>query len=209
MNVLVACEFSGVVRDAFIRAGHDAWSADLLPGQGEFSNRHIQGDVLSLLYGRTRRSVTDPRPVTWDLMIAHPPCTFLCNSGVRWLYHQGSTERFEPRWLDMERGAAFFRKLLNARVPRIAVENPVMHKYATALIGVDFTQSIQPWQFGTGETKRTCLWLKNLPPLVPTDVVSGREPRVHHMSPGADRGLLRSITDPNIAAAMAAQWGIL
>lgn len=196
MRVLVACEFSGAVRDAFIRRGHDAWSCDLLEGLGDYKHSHIQGDVLKVLANRRRYG-------KWDLMIAHPPCTFLCNSGVRWLH-----ERPE-RWQQMDDGAEFFKILLEAKVPRIAVENPVMHKYAKARIGMEFTQSIQPWQFGHGETKRTCLWLKNLPPLRPTNIVSGRLPVVHFTSPGPDRGLLRSITYQGIADAMADQWGSL
>ena len=203
MRVLVACEFSGAVRDAFIRRGHDAISCDLLPSRSAYTGHaHIQGDVLDVL----RR----PRKYgKWDLMIAHPPCTYLCNSGVRWLYVKGTTARVVQRWADMEAGAAFFRALYDAKVPRVAVENPVMHRYAKEHVGVEFTQSIQPWQFGHGETKRTCLWLKNLPPLRPTNIVDGRKPVVHFTSPGPDRGLLRSITCQGIADAMADQWGSL
>ena len=203
MRVLVACEFSGVVRDAFLARGHDAWSCDLLPTASfEHSHRHIQGDVLKVLANRRRYG-------KWDLMIAHPPCTYLCNSGVRWLYHQGTTRIEAQRWADMEAGAAFFRALYDAKVPRVAVENPVMHGHAKEKVGVEFTQSIQPWQFGHGETKRTCLWLRGLPPLRPTNIVSGRAPVVHFTSPGPDRGLLRSITYRGIADAMADQWGSL
>lgn len=198
MRVLVACEFSGVVREAFRKAGHEAYSCDILPA-ADGSKHHFQEDVLKLL---RRRGL--PK---WDLMIAHPPCTYLCNSGVRWLY---DGDRFnEERWAAMQKGAAFFLSLLGAKVPRIAVENPVMHGHAKAIIAQEFGQSVQPWQFGHGEVKRTCFWLKNLPPLKPTNIVPGREARVHKMSPGENRGLLRSITYQGIADAMAAQWGVL
>lgn len=194
-NVLVACEFSGVVRDAFIRKGHSAISCDIIPG--EAGPPHYIGDVTELLnLGH------------WDLMIAHPPCTYLCNSGVRHMYIGGKKEngRCSDRWQKMLDGAAFFKQLLDAPIPRICIENPVMHGMAKQRIGTSQTQSIQPWQFGHGEVKRTCLWLKGLPPLVPTDVVQGREARVHRMSPGPDRGKLRSVTYTGIAEAMSEQW---
>ena len=188
MRVLVACEYSGIVRDAFTAAGHYAMSADLLPT--ESPGPHRQGDVVGLLDDG------------WDLMVAHPPCTYLTNSGVRWLH-----ERPE-RWARLDEGAAFFRALLNAPIPRIAVENPVPHRYAVERIGRTYDQTIQPWQFGHGETKRTCLWLKGLPPLAPTKVVSGREARVHLMPPGPDRQKERSRFFAGIAAAMAEQWTV-
>lgn len=187
MKVLVACEFSGTVRDAFARRGHNAWSCDLLPT--ESPGNHIQGDVLEILNDG------------WDLMIAHPPCTYLTNSGVRWLHSQ------EGRWRLMEEGALFFKRLLEADIPRKAIENPIMHKYAVEIIGRRQDQVIQPWQFGHGEIKATCLWLENLSPLVPTDIVIGREARVHKLPPSEDRWKLRSITYPGIAEAMAMQWG--
>lgn len=193
MRVLVGCEFSGVVRDAFRARGHNAWSCDIIPAEPD-SEYHLQGDVLSTL------------DLGWDLAIFHPPCTFLSNSGVRWLYNADGSNNSQ-RWADMRKGAEFFKRLLEADIPKIAVENPVMHKYAKQIIGQDFTQSIQPWQFGHPETKRTCLWLKNLSPLQPTDVVEGREGRIHKMPPSADRGKLRSITYQGIADAMAQQWG--
>lgn len=189
LRVLVACEYSGTVRDAFLAAGHDAMSCDLLPT--ESPGPHYVGDV---------RDVLDD---SWDLLIAHPPCTYLTNSGVRWLH-----ERPE-RWELMREGAEFFRLLLDAPIPRVAIENPVMHKYAGEIIGRPFSQSIQPWQFGHPETKRTCLWLRRLPPLVPTRVVHGREARVHRMPPGPDRWKERSRFYPGIARAMAEQWGRL
>jgi len=188
MKVLVACEFSGTVRDAFIRAGHEAVSCDLEPSESDFGP-HIQGDVRNLLHGE------------WDLMVAHPPCTYLANSGVRWLH-----ERPE-RMAAVRQGAELFRALLEAPIPRIAVENPIIHKYAVEIIGRRQDQVTQPWQHGHGETKAVCLWLKNLPPLEHTEIVEGRQPRVHYASPGPDRWKERSRFYPGIAAAMAEQWG--
>ena len=199
MKVLVACEFSGVVRDAFLKRGHDAWSCDLLPSETP-TNRHMTGDV---------RDILDDR---WDMLIvAHPPCTRLCNSGVRWLSKPPPGRTLEEMWEELDEGAALFSDLWNADIPFRCVENPVMHRYAKERI-VNYeppAQSVQPWQYGHGETKRTCFWLKNLPPLKPTDIVEGREPRVHHMSPGPDRWKHRSRFFPGIAAAMADQWGNL
>lgn len=186
MRVLVACEYSGTVRDAFAARGWDAWSCDLLPT--EVPGQHIVGDARELLKSN------------WDLLIAHPPCTRLCNSGVRWLHERNL-------WDDMREAAALFNAFLNAPAPHVAVENPVMHGHARKLIGrgPDFT--IQPWQFGHGEVKRTCFWTRNLPPLTPTDIVDGRDARVHRESPGKNRWKARSATLPGIAAAMADQWG--
>lgn len=191
MRVLVACEFSGIVRDAFLAKGHDAVSCDLLPT--ERSGPHIQGDVLEVIGGR------------WDMMIFHWPCTRLCNSGVRWLYGGRGNTRDASRWKAMERDAQMFRRLLDSEIPKIAGENPIPHRYAKEIMG-DYNQVIQPWQFGHGETKATCLWLKNLPHLKPTRIVSGRLPRVHHASPGPERWKERSRTFPGIAEAMATQW---
>lgn len=190
MRVLVACEFSGTVRDAFMAAGHEAMSCDLLPS--ETPGTHFTGDIFHLL---------EQHPGRWDLMIAHPPCTYLANSGVQWLHRQ------DGRWWKMVKGAEFFRRLLDADVPRIAIENPIMHKYSVKIIGRRQDQVIQPWQFGHGETKAVCLWLKNLPSLVPTDVVEGREAKVHRMAPGPERQKERSRFFPGIAKAMADQWG--
>lgn len=198
-RVLVACEFSGTVRDAFLRRGFDAWSCDLLPDE-RGSNRHIRDDVRQVLgWG-------------WDLLIvAHPPCTRLCNSGVRWLHVPPPGRTLDSMWRELDEGAALFSDLWNAPVERIAVENPVMHRHAKERIRgyVEPAQSIQPWQFGHGETKRTCLWLKNLPPLAPTKIVAGREARVHRMPPGPNRGHERSRFFRGIADAMASQWGDL
>lgn len=188
MRVLIACEFSGTVRDAFRARGHDAISADLLPSDAP--GPHYQGDARDILGDG------------WDLLIAHPPCTRLCNSGVRWL-----AER--DLWADMRDGAALFLAFLNAPVPRVAVENPVMHRYARDIIGrgPDFT--LQPWQFGDDYKKRTCFWTRGLPALSPTSNLDGStaRPEVHHASPGPDRWKLRSKTYPGIAAAIAEQWG--
>lgn len=187
MKVLVACEYSGTVRDAFIAKGHNAMSCDLL--ETDSPGPHYVGDVLPLL--------KEP----WDLVIAHPPCTRLCNSGVRWLAERNL-------WGDMQAGAEFFIACLNANSPRVAVENPVMHKYAREIIGrgPDFT--VQPWQFGDAAKKRTCFWVKGLPPLTPTSTMTAADarPDCHLASPGPDRWKIRSTTYKGIAEAMAAQW---
>lgn len=182
MRVLVACEFSGVVRRAFAALGHDAWSCDIDPAEDE-DFKHLQMDV---------REVLDDG---WDLMIAHPPCTYLAVSGARW---------FKDRRQEQEDALAFVRLLLDAPIEKIALENPVS-VISSRIRKPD--QIIQPWQFGHGETKKTCLWLKNLPKLEPTDVVDGRVNRIHRMPPGKNRGKERSRTYDGIAAAMAAQWG--
>ncbi len=190
MNVLVACEFSGVVRDAFRARGHNAWSCDLLDCE-DGSAFHLHGDV-SLWINRGPEIGHD-----WDLMIAHPPCTHLAVSGARW---------FKDKHQEQKAAIAFFLALCNAPIPRICVENPVSIM-STRYRKPD--QIIQPWQFGHGEVKATCLWLKNLPKLVPTDIVAGRKARVHRMPPGPDRWKERSRTLPGIGAAMAEQWGSL
>jgi hypothetical protein len=231
LQVLIACEFTGVVRDAFLDAGHDAWSCDLLPAETP-SNRHIMGDVRDVLTW-----------AKWDLlMVAHPPCTRLCNSGVRWLdeppgklsaehysdeeieayRHMNRKQRLAFMWEKLDEGAELFSDLWNADVPRIAIENPIMHKHAKGKIRnyEDFAQSVQPWQHGDFETKRTCLWLRNLPTLAPKyptlhDARRGLrladdampENRVHSASPGPDRWKERSRFFPGIARAMAEQWG--
>lgn len=180
MKVLVACEFSGVVRDAFAARGHDAWSCDLLPT--ETPGQHIVGDVRAILRDG------------WDLMIAHPPCTHLSVSGARW---------FAEKRDEQQAALDFFARLMLAPIPRIAVENPV--SVASSWIRKP-DQTVQPWQFGHGETKATCLWLKGLPPLKPTQVVEGREARVHRAPPGPNRWKERSRTYKGIAEAMADQW---
>lgn len=203
MRVLVACEFSGEVRRAFAARGHDAWSVDLLPSEVN-SGHHIVGDV----FAHCNHYGTPLLAWGWDLLVAFPPCTYLCNSGVRWLYKNG--QRHGPRWSRMIDAAAFFEKLLHYYdIPKIALENPIMHKHARELIIGCPSQIIQPWQFGHGETKATCLWLKSLPLLKPTNIVEGRAARVHRVSAslGADRWKERSRTLPGIAQAMAEQWG--
>jgi hypothetical protein len=186
VRVLVACEFSGIVRDAFIARGHDALSCDLLPT--ERPGPHYQGDVFDMI-NHPRYSWEG-----WDLMIAHPPCTHLAISGARW---------WKDKQAEQTEALDFVWRLMSADVPRIAIENPVS-LISTKIRKPD--QYIQPWMFGHGETKKTGLWLKNLPPLLPTDVVRGRTPRVHHMAPGPERWRERSRTLPGIAQAMAEQW---
>ena len=180
MKVLVACEFSGIVRDAFLEKGHEAVSCDLLPTENK--GPHYQGDVRDIIEDG------------WDMMIAHPPCTHLAVSGARW---------FKDKLEEQREALDFVRLLLNAPIEKIALENPI------SIISTRVckpTQIIQPWMFGHGETKATCLWLKNLPKLEPTDVVEGRENRVHRMAPSKDRWKNRSRTYTGIAKAMADQW---
>lgn len=182
MKVLVACEYSGAVSGAFRALGHTAYSCDLLPTEGD-PRWHIQGDVLNVL------------GEGWDLLIAHPPCTHLAVSGARW---------FKDKAEEQAKAIEFFMQLANADIPRVCVENPVCIM-SSRWRKPD--QIIQPWQFGHGETKATCLWLKNLPKLIPTNVVEGREHRVWKMPPGPDRWKERSRTFAGIAQAMAEQWG--
>ena len=180
MKILIACEFSGIVREAFVNKGHYAISCDLLPT--EKLGPHYEGDIYSVLDNG------------WDMMIAFPSCTHLCVSGARW---------FSEKQKEQKEAIEFFMYLANADIPKIAIENP---------IGIMSTkwrkpdQIIQPWQYGHGETKATCLWLKNLPLLKPTNIVEGRETRIHKMPPSKDRGKLRSLTYQGIADAMSSQW---
>ena len=184
MKVLVACEFSGIVREAFRQRGHDAWSCDLLPT--EIPGNHFEGDIQTLL-------AKEPK---WDLMIAHPPCTYLASYGARWWKdkkeEQGKAVAF-ARWL-------YFDSFIN----KVCLENPI-GRLSRAIRKPN--QIIQPWQFGHGETKATCLWLKNLPQLRPTDIVQGREARIHKEPPGPNRWKNRSRTFRGVALAMAQQWG--
>ena len=182
IKVLVACEYSGAVRNAFRAQGFDAWSCDLLPSE-DFSMFHFETDVKNVI------------SEGWDLMIAHPPCTHLAVSGARW---------FKEKKEEQEEALEFVRMLLDAPVKHIALENPISI-ISSRIRKPD--QIIQPWQFGHGETKATCLWLKNLPKLVPTNIVEGREARVHKMAPGPNRWKERSRTYQGIAEAMAKQWG--
>jgi hypothetical protein len=184
MRVLVGCEFSGVVRRAFRERGHDAWSCDLLPAE-DGSPHHYEWDVFeaAFLY-------------PWDLGIFHPPCTHLAVSGARW---------FKEKREEQAQAIDFVKKLAELPIPHIAIENPI------SVLSSKWRrpdQIIQPWMFGHGETKATCLWLKNLPPLKPTNIVEGREARVHKMPPSPDRWKERSRTYAGIADAMAEQWGL-
>lgn len=215
LRVLIACEFSGVVRQAFRALGHDAWSCDLLPaedgskfhmrvdGYGGFSNP-LDSPTLNLFH-----VLKDEMGEGWDLVIAHPPCTYLCNSGVRWLAPGGQLDYARHR--EMQAGCDFFAALYHAPVEHLAIENPVMHKYARNYLANTrsvpwHSQTFQPWQHGEPEVKRTCLWLRGLPLLLPSNVVEGRTARVHRASPGVDRWKERSRTLPGIAKAMALQW---
>ena len=189
MRVLVACEFSQVVCKAFRDRGHEAYSCDILPTEGN-PDWHIQDDVLKHLDDG------------WDLMIAHDPCTYQCNSGVRWLYERPG------RWELLRESCEFTKKLFAAKIPLKARENPIPHRYAVELLGIDYTQCVQPHWFGDKETKATCLWLFGLPKLVRTHwITEGIKDSVHQMPPRDDRGLARSRTFLGIARAMAAQWG--
>ena len=182
MRVLVGCEFSGAVREAFRKRGHDAWSCDLLDAEDE-SQFHIKGDLLQVLNN------------AWDLAVFHPPCTHLAVSGARW---------FKDKVNEQKEALEFVRILLNAPIKQIALENPISI-ISSRIRKPD--QIIQPYMFGHGETKATCFWLKNLPLLVPTNLVEGRQARVHRLPPSPDRWKERSRTYPGIAAAMAQQWG--
>ena len=196
MRVLIACEFSGVVREAFRSRGHDAWSCDILPALDN-SPYHYQCDVLDILDDE------------WDLMIAHPPCTYFTNSGVSWLHKD------PERWSKLDEAAVFFNALLDADIPKICIENPVPHKYALERIGGrKYTQLIHPYQFGHLEQKATCLWLKNLPPLKHTSDLRvqtkslpiQQKQRILWM--GDNKDGKRSITFNGFADAMASQWSI-
>lgn len=206
LRVLVACEFSGTVRNAFLAEGYDAWSCDLLPAENG-SNRHITGDARTVLNDG------------WDLLIvAHPPCTRLCNSGVRWLSTPPPGKTRDEMWAELDEGAALFSSFWNAPIDRIAIENPVMHRHAKERI-LDFqppAQTVQPWWFGEPFFKATGLYLRNLKALVPTDRLtpprSGTDEhkawsRVHRMPPGPHRARERSRFFAGIARAMARQWG--
>lgn len=183
MNILIACEYSGIVREEFNKLGHNAWSCDLL--ETDIPGNHIKGNVLEILNQ------------DWDIMIAHPPCTNLAVSGARW-FKDKKTEQIN----DIE----FVKKLMTAPIKRIAIENPISIISSKIRIA---DQTIQPWQYGHGETKATCLWLKNLPKLKPTNIVEGREQKIWKLPPSKNRWKLRSKTYPGIAKAMAEQWSKL
>lgn len=189
MRVLIACEFSQVVTKAFRARGHDAYSCDILPTEGN-PDWHFQDNILNHLNDRA------------DIVIAHTPCTYSCNSGVRWLFHDGL--KVEDRWQKMYEMIDLFKKIYyNPNWAKICMENPIPHKYAGL---PKYTQIIQPWQFGHGETKATCLWLRGLPKLQPTNIVPGREARIHKMPPSPNRGKERSRFYSGFAEAMASQW---
>ena len=186
LNVLVACEFSGIVRDEFIKLGHNAWSCDILPSESSLGP-HFQCDIKHVLFDKK-----------WDLIIAHPPCTDLSVSGARWFKEKQADGR-------QQRSIDFFMQFTKLEC-MWAIENPI------GIMSSHYRkpdQIIQPWQFGHGETKATCLWLNNLPKLISTDIVEGREQRIWRLPPSEDRGKLRSITYKGIAEAMAKQWGNL
>ena len=187
MNILVACEESGVVRDSFIQKGHHAVSCDLIPSSSGNDNPHIVDDALETI-----------RSQKWDMLIAFPPCTYLCSSGLHW------NKRRPERAILTDKAFEFFMAIANADCDRIAIENPI-GCVSTRWRKPD--QIVQPWMFGHGETKATCLWLKGLPKLTPTDLVEGREQRIWKMPPSKDRSKLRSKTYTGIALAMAEQWG--
>ena len=200
MRVLVACEYSGTVRDAFLARGHYAMSCDLLPCDSLNSGDHYQGNVADIL------------DQNWDLLIAHPPCTYLANSGVSWL------SRKPDRWAQLDDGAAFFKMFLDSPIKQKCIENPIMHKYAIERIGgIKQTQIVQPWMFGHMEQKATGLWLTGLPELQATNNVKAEmmllpkreRERLHYLPPSPNRWKLRSTTYAGIAAAMAEQWGKL
>ena len=198
MNILIACEESGTVRDSFIAKGHNAISCDILPTSSP--GPHLQGDVKEIL------------KMKWDLIIAHPPCTYLCNSGVCHLVKESKNSEVSTRWDMMRDAVDFFKEIQNAKCEKICIENPIPHKYG---LGKTYDQIIQPWMFGHKETKATCLWLKGLPRLKETNNVkeemlklSKKEiNRLHYLSPGPERAKLRSKTYQGIAEAMASQWG--
>lgn len=199
MKVLIACEYSGIVRDAFTRHGHDAISCDILPT--ESYGAHYCGDVRDMF------------SESWDLIVAHPPCTRLTNAGNRWYTDGPYVEQFTK---DREEAIAFFQLFQNLDCPRIAIENPQPSPYVTSRVG-KYTQKIQPWQFGRSETKGICLWLKGLPPLMPTlncypkmmSLPYKERAKVHSMAPDKDRAKKRSLFFPEVAEAMATQWGSL
>ena len=201
MKILVACEESQAVTIELRRLGHEAYSCDLQDCSGGYPEWHIKGDVLEQI------------TKGWDMMIAHPTCTYLTNSGVRWLWNKDGSKN-ELRWKQMRESAEFFNKLLNATIPLIAIENPIPHKYALELIGRKYDQCIQPYQFGHPESKATCFWLKGLPKLTPTNDVKNiwkslpknESQRIHFLPPGPERAKLRSKTFLGIAKAMAEQW---
>jgi len=210
MIVLVGCEESQTITKAFDKLGHIANSCDIQDCSGDRPDLHIKDSIFHVLH-------KPPYSFGLDLFIGNPPCTFIANSGVRWLISTKDKDGFKwdgklglfvnkYRWEQMEDGALFFRSLLHTNCDKICLENPIIHKYALKIIGVKQSQIIQPWQFGHGETKATCLWLKGLPKLTPSNIVDGREQKIWKMPPSPERAKLRSKTFTGIAEAMATQW---
>lgn len=226
MNVLVACEYSGVVRDAFIARGHYALSCDLLPTESPRGNKewfpcadgHLH-ELFTHQIGDVRDILDNPEEnPTWDLLIAHPPCTRLTNAGVRWLHTPPRGRTLEEMWAELEEGVVLYKQLRDADIPKKAIENPIMHKYARERINPKHRQVVQPWHFGDPQFKAVGLELINLPDLVSTDKLDPPQPgtpehaqwsKVHRMSPGPERAKERSRFFPGIADAMADQWSNL
>lgn len=194
MKVLVACEESQVVTMAFRKYQHEAFSCDLQECSGGHPEWHHKGDVFDIINDG------------WDLMIAHPPCTYNTNAANRWLYEDCAATTALERWALRDDGLMFFQGLQNAPIERIAIENPEPHPYVIGVVG-PYQDKIQPWMFGDPETKGICLWLKNLPPLMSTIIESTREDKKHKLPPGPERAKLRSKFFPGVADAMAQQWG--
>lgn len=202
MKVLIACEESQTVCKEFRKLGHEAFSCDIQDCSGGHPEWHIKDDVLKVIDSEK-----------WDLMIAHPPCTYLSNSGVSWLYNKDENKtRNEKRWQELKKASEFFYEFVNSKIPFKAIENPIPHKYGEL---PKYSQIIQPWQFGHTESKATCLWLYGLPKLKETNNVykefkslpKNISQRLHHLPPGPERAKLRSKTYQGIAKAMAEQWG--
>lgn len=224
MKILVACEESQVVCKAFRDRGHEAYSCDIVPCSGGHPEWHIQDDVRNLLFA-TGNYKTYPYPKGapssgdqefWDVMIAHTPCTYVCNSGVTWLKEKDGSLNTH-RYIQCINAAAFFKLLwdgITCKIPKICMENPIPHRYAELQ---KYTQIVQPWMFGHPETKATCLWLKNLPKLIPTNDVrkemlllpKNKREKLHYLPPSPDRARIRARTFEGLANAMAAQWGDL
>ena len=201
MKVLVACEFTDTVRGAFDRAGHDAWSVDLLPSENPDNHKHYAGDLFDFWCEDFLGGFE-----SFDLMIAHPPCTYLTNAANRWLYEDSAVGTAEERWVARDEAIAFFRQIQLMPIDKIAIENPRPHGYVTERVGM-YSDIVHPGDFGHPEKKGICLWLKNLPPLMSTMIEQTREPKIHWMGPGVDRQKERSRFYDGIAEAMVQQWG--
>jgi len=219
MKILVACEESQAVTIELRKLGHKAYSCDIEPCSGGHIEWHIMNDVIPLLNGncnfKTMDGIKHYIVNKWDMIIAHPPCTYLTNSGVRWLYNKDKSKNME-RWEQLDDGAAFFKQILNSNCDKIAIENPIPHKYAVERIGFKYDQLVQPYMFGHTERKATCFWLRGLPKLISTNNVKEEmlllpkkeQQRLHYLPPGKERAKLRSKTFIGIAKAIAGQWGV-